>query len=73
MRKIDIVEHINGIQSNLDIPSCFVLSKEKLRSDETLMVLINRITTNSMRDGDILAITEIIKEWIAQNQENTPD
>lgn len=64
MRNIDFEKHIENIQQNLDMPVCFELSREKLREQATIEMLINRITTNTLRAGDQFALLEIIKDWL---------
>ena len=63
MRNIDIDAHIEHCQKNLDIPICFNLSEEKLMSNETIAILINKILTNALNDGDKFALLEILKRW----------
>ena len=65
MRNIDFEKHIENIQQNLDMPVCFELSRKKLREQSTIEMLINRITTNTLRAGDQFALLEIMKDWLA--------
>ena len=62
-------DYITGIQQGLDLPSCFVLSQEMLMSSETIMILVDKLLTNTANVGDKYAILEIIKLWLdGQNQ-----
>ena len=71
MRNIDFEKHITNVQNNLDMPVCFELSREKLREQSTMEMLINRITTNTMRAGDQFALLEIIKDWLNTTEKPT--
>lgn len=64
-KEIQKLRWIESIQKNLDMPLCFMLSREKLRDQATIEMLINRITTNTLRAGDQFALLEIIKDWLA--------
>ena len=72
MRTIDKQNIITAIQKNFDMPLCFELSREKLRDQATIETLINRITSNTMRDGDQFALLEIIKEWLEFTDQPAP-
>ncbi len=70
-REIQKLRWIESIQKNLDMPLCFMLSREKLRDQATIEMLINRITTNTLRAGDQFALLEILKDWLAYTDEGT--
>ena len=70
-REIQQQRWIESIQKNLDMPLCFELSREKLRDQATIEMLINRITTNTLRAGDQFALLEIIKDWLAFTEKPT--
>ena len=61
---MDVIELINRLQNELRIPDCFVLSEEKLMSDDTMSELIQSIDYNTLTIGDRYAIYEIIKQWL---------
>lgn len=70
-REIQQQRWIESIQKNLDMPLCFELSREKLRDQATIEMLINRITTNTLRAGDQFALLEILKDWLAFTEKAT--
>lgn len=64
-RKKFVTEHIESLQSRLDIPDCFQLSQEKLRSEETIGLLAEKVDGFELNIGDRFAILEIIKQWLS--------
>ena len=66
----DFIKYIDSIQKRLDIPSCFELSQELLRSEKTIDLLLTRILTNTANVGDKYAMMEIIKQWLAMQNRN---
>ena len=61
---MDVIELINRLQNELMIPDCFVLSEEKLMSEDTMSELIQSLDCNTLNIGDKYAIYEIIKQWL---------
>ena len=59
-----LTEHIESMQSRLDIPECFQLSHGKLRSEETIGLLAEKLYGFELNIGDKYAILEIIKQWL---------
>ena len=69
----DFIKYIESIQKRLDIPECFELSQELLRSEKTIDLLLTRILTNTANVGDKYAMMEIIKQWLAMQKDDIRD
>ena len=69
---MDAIELLNKLQYELMMPDCFVLSEEKLMSDDTICELVQSLECNTLNIGDKYALYEIIKQWIEmKRQEGT--
>ena len=66
---MDVIELINRLQNELMIPDCFVLSEEKLMSEDTMSELIQSLDCNMLNIGDKYALYEIIKQWIEMKRQ----
>lgn len=68
---MDVIELINRLQNELMIPDCFVLSEEKLMSEDTMSELIQSLDCNTLNIGDKYALYEIIKQWLTMKKEES--
>lgn len=66
---MDAIELIERLQKELMMPDCFVLSEEKLMSEDTMNELIRSFDCDELNIGDKYAIYEIIKQWIEMKKE----
>lgn len=72
--KIDeAIQLVAQIQSFIEIPFCFELSQEKLRTKESIDDLLNKIMTNSLKGCDKYTLLEIIKQWLVIQNRNCED
>ena len=61
----ELIKYIESTQKLFDLPECFELSLDKLKSEETIIVLMSKIMSNTANVCDKFAMLEIIKQWLA--------
>ena len=66
---MDTIELIERLQKELMMPDCFVLSEEKLMSEDTMSNLIQSLDCDMLNIGDRYALYEIIKQWFQMKKE----
>jgi hypothetical protein len=66
---MDVIELINRLQNELNMPDCFVLSEEKLMSDDTIGNLVQYIACDMLNIGDKYVLYEIIKQWLRMKRQ----
>lgn len=72
--KIDeIIQYVAQTQSLMGILSCFEFSQEKMRTEESIIPLLSKIMSNTLKTCDKYALLEIIKQWLVIQNRNCED
>lgn len=64
IKKSDLIDYIDALQNDLEMPICFNFSEEKLKSMETSLHLILAVQSADLNKGDFFALLEILKRWL---------